>query len=136
MKSNRIAALVASLFAFACSGALAHDDPAGAKAAKLGKVTFKTSCNAQAQKEFEVALARLHSFHFPETLKSFGAILQTDPSCAIAYWGLAVSNRPNPLVGPWDKATLQRGLEWVQKGEAIGAKTQRERDWLAAIKEL
>ena len=73
MKSNRIAALVASLFAFACSGALAHDDPAGAKAAKLGKVTFKTSCNAQAQKEFEVALARLHSFHFPETLKSFGA---------------------------------------------------------------
>jgi tetratricopeptide (TPR) repeat protein len=134
MKPTGIAALVASLFTFALSNALAHDDAAGPRSAKLGKVLFKTSCNAQAQKEFEVALARLHSFHFPETMRSFGAIPQADPSCAIAYWGLAVSNRPNPLVGPWDKATLQRGLEFVQKGEAIGAKTQRERDWLAAIK--
>jgi tetratricopeptide (TPR) repeat protein len=134
MKPTGIAALVASLFTFALSNALAHDDAAGPRSAKLGKVLFKTSCNAQAQQEFEVALARLHSFHFPETMRSFGAIPQADPSCAIAYWGLAVSNRPNPLVGPWDKATLQRGLEFVQKGEAIGAKTQRERDWLAAIK--
>src|SRR5229473_7749333 len=53
-----------------------------------------------------------------------------------SYWGLAVATRPNPLVGPWDAATLKRGLDAVEKGEAIGAKTQRERDWLAAIKEF
>ena len=133
MKPTRTAVAVASLFAFAVS-AIAHDDAAGPRGARLGKVLFKTSCSAEAQKQFEGALARLHSFHFPETMKAFSAIPQTDPGCAIAYWGLAVSNRPNPLVGPWDKATLQRGLEFVQKGEAIGAKTQRERDWLAAIK--
>jgi len=101
---------------------------------KLGRVLFKTSCSPQAQREFEVALARLHSFHFPETIKAFSAIPQTDPTCAIAYWGLAVSIRPNPLVGPWDAATLKRGLDAVEKGEAIGAKTERERDWIAAIK--
>jgi hypothetical protein len=132
MRLKGIAALVASLFAI--SNALAHDDAAGARSAKLGKVEFKTSCSAEAQKQFEVALARLHSFHFPETINAFNAVTKTDPGCAIAYWGLAVSNRPNPLVGPWDKATLQRGLDFVQKGEAIGAKSQRERDWLAAIK--
>ena len=57
-------------------------------------------------------------------------------SCAIAYWGIAVSQRPNPLVGPFDAATLKRGLEAVQKGKSIGAKTERERDWLAAIEEF
>src|SRR5499426_4256628 len=100
---------------------------------KLGRVLFKTSCSPEAQKQFERALAMLHSFFFPETIKAFSAIPQADPSCAIAYWGLAVSIRPNPLVGPFDAATLKRGLDAVEKGKAIGAKTQRERDWLTAI---
>jgi hypothetical protein len=134
MKPKTAAVLVASLFAFAAAGALAHGEKLGNE--KLGKVLFKTSCSPQAQKEFERALGMLHSFWFPETIKAFSAIPQTDPGCAIAYWGLAVSIRPNPLVGPWDAATLKRGLEAVQKGEAIGAKTQRERDWLAAIKQF
>jgi tetratricopeptide (TPR) repeat protein len=136
MTPHRIAVLAASLFAFTATGVLAHGDDPKARKDRLGTVQFKTSCSPQAQKEFEVALARLHSFDFPETIKAFTAIPQTDPSCAIAYWGLAVSIRPNPLVGPWDAATLKRGLDAVEKGEQIGAKTERERDWLAAIKEF
>jgi hypothetical protein len=62
----------------------------------------------------------LHSFFFPETIKAFSAVAETDPSCAIAYWGIAISQRPNPLVGPFDAATLKRGLEAVEKGKAIG----------------
>ena len=115
-------------------GAWGADD--AARAEKLGRVLFKTSCSPEAQKQFERALAMLHSFFFPETVKAFTAIPQTDPTCAIAYWGLAVSTRPNPLVGPFDAATLKRGLEAVEKGKALGAKTQRERDWLAAIEEF
>jgi tetratricopeptide (TPR) repeat protein len=102
---------------------------------KLGRVHFKTSCSPEAQRQFERALAMLHSFFFPETVKAFTAIPATDPSCAIAYWGIAISQRPNPLVGPFDAATLKRGLEAIEKGEAVGPKTQRERDWLAALKE-
>ena len=136
MTQRNIAAVVASVFAFAATGVLAHGDDPKIKKEKLGQVLFKTSCSPQAQREFEVALARLHSFDFPETIKAFSAIPQSDAGCAIAYWGLAVSIRPNPLVGPWDAATLKRGLEAVEKGEAIGAKTERERDWLAAIKEF
>ena len=103
---------------------------------KLGRVHFKTSCSPEAQRQFERALAMLHSFFFPETVKAFTVIPATDPSCAIAYWGIAISQRPNPLVGPFDAATLKRGLDAIEKGEAIGAKTQRERDWLAALKEF
>src|SRR5256712_1433390 len=129
MKPRLLAVL--SLFAFTTSNALAHDEREG-----FGKVLFKTSCTPQAQKEFERALAQLHSFDFPDTVKSFAAIPQTDPGCAISYWGLAVATRPNPLVGPWDAATLERGLDAVEKGEARGAKPQRERDWLAGLKEF
>jgi len=103
---------------------------------KLGKVRFKTSCSTTAQKEFDRALALLHSFAFPETVKAFSAIPQTDPKCAIAWWGVAASLRPDPLIGPWDAATLKRALEAVEQGEALGAKSMRERDWLAAIKVL
>jgi len=134
MQTKLIAGLIAAAFLLPVSGVYGRDD--AAKNEKLGKVLFKTSCSPAAQKEFERALAMLHSFWFPETIKAFSAIPQTDPSCAIAYWGFAVANRPNPLVGPWDAATLKRGLEAVEKGEAIGAKTQRERDWLGAIKQF
>jgi tetratricopeptide (TPR) repeat protein len=130
--------LAVSLLAGLCAtGVLAHQDDAASQSKpqgeQLGTVRFPTSCAPEAQQSFERALAMLHSFHFPETVKAFTAIPQTDPSCAIAYWGIAVSTRPNPLVGPWDAATLKRGLDAVEKGKAIGAKTERERDWLAAI---
>src|SRR5881396_163155 len=127
-------ALTATVVAlFFAAGAWGADDAATRSSEKLGRVLFKTSCSPEAQKQFERALAMQHSFFFPETIKTFSAIPQTDPSCAIAYWGIAISQRPNPLVGPFDSATLKRGLDAVEKGKAIGAKTQRERDWLAAI---
>jgi len=131
-----LTALVASLTIVA--SVWADADPANRTGdpEKLGRVHFKTSCSPEAQKQFERALAMLHSFFFPETVKAFTAIPATDPSCAIAYWGIAISQRPNPLVGPFDAATLKRGLDAVEKGEAIGPKTQRERDWLAALKEF
>src|SRR5262249_39359217 len=114
----------------------ADTKPASGNAEKLGRVLFQTSCSPEAQKQFERALAMLHSFFFPETIKAFSAIPETDPTCAIAYWGIAISQRPNPLVPPFDAATLKRGLDAVEKGEAIGAKTERERDWLAALQEF
>src|SRR5438876_3636922 len=133
--SRRITSLVVVLTAFVfATTAAAHDDSAKTRSEKLGRVLFKTTCSPEAQQQFERALAMLHSFFFPETVKAFNAIPTTDPSCAIAYWGIAISQRPNPLVGPFDAATLKRGLDAVEKGEAIGPKTQREGDWLAALK--
>jgi tetratricopeptide (TPR) repeat protein len=116
------------------TAAWAHDNETKARSEKLGRVVFKTSCSPEAQKQFERALAMLHSFFFPETVKAFTAIPETDPSCAIAYWGIAISQRPNPLVPPFPAEALKKGLEAIEKGESVGAKTQRERDWLAALK--
>ena len=136
-KAFALAAAASAAAAMATGvGAQTGDLPKGKSIEELGRVVFQTSCTPQAQAQFERALAMLHSFFFPETIKAFSAVTETDPNCAIAYWGVAVSQRPNPLVGPFDAATLKRGLEAVQKGKAIGAKTERERDWLAAIEEF
>ena len=138
MRSAKLGLAVA-LAGLLCAPVLAHQDdaqPGKPQGEKLGRVQFKTSCTPEAQKQFERALAMLHSFFFPETVKAFSVIPEIDPNCAIAYWGIAISQRPNPLVGPFDAATLKRGLEAVEKGKAIGAKTQRERDWLAALEEF
>ena len=106
------------LFASTASAAVfAHgDDPkAKEKGEKLGRVLFKTSCTPEAQKQFERALAMLHSFYFPETVKAFTAVPETDPSCAIAYWGVAVQHPAEPAgraVGRRDpEARARRGRE-------------------------
>ena len=75
----------------------------------------------------------LHSFWFPQAPKAFAAVIETDPGCAMAHWGIAISQRANPLVGPPDAGALKRGLEAVEKAKAAGAKTQREKDYIAAI---
>jgi hypothetical protein len=105
MKSKRLMHAVSLMASVCATGVLAHQlthqyDAASQRkpeGEKLGTVLFKTSCTPEAHGEFERALAMLHSFYFPETVKAFSAIPQTDPSCAIAYWGIAVSTRPNPL---------------------------------------
>src|SRR5690349_13863994 len=98
---------------------------------QFGTVHFPVTCKPGMQEQFERAVAMLHSFFYPETVKAFETIIAADPDCAMAYWGLAISLRPNPLVPPWPADNLKRGFEAIQKGHAV-AKTERERDWLAA----
>src|SRR3989441_3705643 len=101
---------------------------------QYGTVHFPISCRPGVQDQFERAVAMLHSFFYPEDIKAFEAITATDPDCAMAYWGLAISQRPNPLVPPWATENLKRGLDAVQKGKAL-AKTEREGDWLTALEQ-
>ena len=102
-------------------------------AQELGHVHFQTSCTPQAQQKFDRGLAMVHSFVYPDSVAAFTEAAAADPECAIAYWGIAISHRPNPLILPLAAEVLKNGLAAVEKGKAIGAKTERERDWLAAI---
>jgi hypothetical protein len=100
---------------------------------KLGAVHFPVSCTPAAQQQFDRALAMMHSFWYPQGLKAFAEVTKTDPSCAMGYWGMAMSRRANPLVGAPDRAALQDGLDAVTKAKAAEAKTQREQDYIAAV---
>jgi hypothetical protein len=105
-------------------------DRAGEQA-EYGVVHFPVSCSAVAQARFDLGVSQLHSFYYPETVKTFTGVAQSDPACAMAYWGLAFAQLPNPLVPPFEPAALKRALEAVEKGKAL-ASTRREKDWLAA----
>ncbi len=100
---------------------------------KLGKVHFPISCSAAAQQQFERGVAILHSFGYEDAAETFTRVTETDPQCAMAYWGVAMSQN-RPLWEPPDEASLKRGLAAVEKGEAIVTKSDRERDYLAAVK--
>ena len=98
-----------------------------------GDVHFPISCTPAAQQQFDVAVAMLHSFFFPETIKAFASVEEIDPTCAMAYWGIAISQRPNPLVPPFSAEALKSGYEAIEKGKSLHPKTPRESDWLNAM---
>jgi hypothetical protein len=76
---------------------------------------------------------RDEAFFFPETMNAFTAIAEKEPACAIAYWGIAISQRPNPLVGPFPGDVLKRGWEAIGKARAASQKTEREIAWIEAL---
>src|ERR1035438_10049471 len=104
---------------------------------KLGTVHFATSCNEAAQKEFDRAVALLHSFQFSRAIEGFDTVLKEDATCAVAYWGIALSDWSNPFAaGMKDKGQLQAGRESAERGKTVGAKSERERAYLAAVGKL
>lgn len=123
--SLAVAAALASLFAAAPG--LAHESKD-----QLGKVHFATSCTPEAQALFDKAMLFQHSFWYSASGRGFEDVLKGDPGCAIAYWGYAQSLLANPF-NPTPAKNLPLGLETVRRGQAIGAKTQRENDFIASI---
>src|SRR5438067_10618344 len=121
---------VTTIAVLAMAGALAQ--PALAAPEDLGKVHFETSCKPEAQQQFDQAMLYQHSFWYRASQRSFEEALKIDPECAIAYWGIALSLLYNPHVAPPVK-NLAEGAAALEKGKALGAKTQRERDYLDAL---
>jgi tetratricopeptide (TPR) repeat protein len=99
---------------------------------KLGRVNFPITCSAQAQRQFNRAVAWLHSFEYEEAEKAFAEVTGTDPRCGMGYWGIAMSNY-HSIWAPPSVAGLRKGSASVGKAKAAGARTQRERDYIAAI---
>ena len=132
--------LILSAFLMVAQTVLAHDDDpkqaAGSPPEKLGKLSFPTSCDPKVQAQFERGVALLHSFWFPEGRKALLEVLKADPSCSIAYWGIGVNRLLNPFGGQPAENVLIEGQAAVDKGLAMPAKTQRERDYVEAIAAL
>jgi hypothetical protein len=99
---------------------------------RLGTVHFEMSCNEVAQRRFDRAMRYQHSFWYRQSKELFEEVLKADPDCGIAYWGIALSLLNNPHAPP-PAGNLPLGLAAIEKARAIGAKTQRERDFINAM---
>jgi tetratricopeptide (TPR) repeat protein len=104
---------------------------------KLGTVNFPTSCSDNARPAFGRAMALLHSFEYGPAIDSFTLAVKTDPGCAIAYWGIALSRWGNPFAtGLKSAASLEAARSALIKAREIGAKTERERRLIDAAGQL
>ena len=103
-----------------------HDD--------LGSVSFPTSCQPSVQTQFERGVAMLHSYWFNYAGKTFRAVLEQDPNCAIAYWGVALDLLGNTLSGPPSPAAARSAWEALEQARKMPAKSEREREWLDAAR--
>ena len=102
---------------------------------QLGQVNFPVSCNAAAQQGFTRAVAMLHSFWYQRAEKAFAAVAQKDPSCAMAYWGIAMS-RFHQL---WEKPSpedVRVGQTALEKAKTVGAESEREHGYINALEQF
>ena len=104
----------------------------GLKPKDIGTVSFETSCTPATKAQFNEAVALLHSFWFAESRAIFDAVLKTDPNCAIAYWGIAMTHWGNPFAGQRSPQTIANGKAATDKGQATGTPTAREKGFIDA----
>jgi tetratricopeptide (TPR) repeat protein len=127
MQSRRILLAAGLITVSLASDAVAQQDE------KLGKVDFPTSCDPKVQAEFNRGVAMLHSYWFIIARRTFEGVLQQDPTCAMAHWGVAMDYLGNSLATTPTRAEAEAGWDALEKARAAGVKTQRERDWIEAL---
>ena len=98
----------------------------------FGSVSFTATVPSSFQKDFNTAIALLHSFEYDEAEKMFAKVIDKAPGCAMAYWGVAMSNF-HPLWVPPLQPELQKGTRAIQIARSIKDKTKRESDYIEAI---
>ncbi|QNL22211.1 hypothetical protein HZR84_09770 [Hyphobacterium sp. CCMP332] len=98
---------------------------------EFGEVSFALSCDLEVRETFDLAISLLHSFEYTEAEKAFVKVLDADPECAMAYWGIAMSN--------FHSLWLQTGTDYLAKGAKIieasqsVIKSEKEEAYLNAI---
>jgi hypothetical protein len=121
------------LLIFIAALAVAQEHSGHAVAGRaLGAVEFPTSCNAPAQAQITRAIALLHSFGYEESRRAFQAAADADSSCGIALWGVS-RTWYHPVWPPPTPNDLQQGAAALARARATGAKTARERDYIASV---
>src|SRR5579864_575468 len=103
---------------------------------QLGTVHFPVSCSSEVQKPFARGVALLHSFWYEEAEKEFVDIAKSEPNCAMAHWGAAMSLWHQLWDEP-DAKVIAHGLKEANEGQALSKHaTPREKAYIAAIAAL
>lgn len=102
------------------------------EALNIGHLTFESSCSHEAQEPLVRGLEWLHSFEYARAEQQFSGAAAADPGCGIADWGVAMSYY-HPLWAAPTPAELAKGVAAIVKAREIGARTQREKDYISAL---
>ena len=113
------------------ASAAAPNAKQAAQGERLGRVDFPISCTPDAQKTFNAGVALLHSFQYEEAEQTFSQVAQQDPTCAMAYWGKAMSLYHQLWDWPSDD-TLKEGHDDTAQAMKLRGKTEQERMYIVA----
>ena len=100
---------------------------------KLGKVSFPISCAPAVQDQFNRGVALLHSFAYTAAEEAFQSVAKSDPQCAMAHWGIAMTyfhQLWEPPIGPTEIPFAQKE---IQQAQQIGTGSERERQFINAL---
>ena len=120
----------------ACSKHVSEPEPnelsakSGPNAA--GKVHFPVSCSIQAQSRFDEGLALMHHMMYVQAEKTFEAIAKKEPDCAMAHWGIAMTQFHPLWPGATGEAALKKGSAAVEKANLLSPPTVREQAYVDA----
>jgi len=98
---------------------------------EFGEISFFVSCKNATRTTFNLAVSLLHSFEYAEAEKAFAKVIDADPECAMAYWGVAMSLYHSLWFAPSD-VDLDKGSRILAIANSI-ATTEREQEYLDAI---
>ncbi len=101
----------------------------------LGRAHMEISCSPAVAAKFDRALALLHNFWYRRALEGFQQVSNSDPECAIAYWGAAMTYN-HPFWDAPSSADETAALGFVQKGLAAKKVSPREKLYLNAVAAL
>ena len=99
---------------------------------KFGSVKFDISCSEKVSDDFNLGVALLHSFEYDEAEKVFAKIIDKEPGCAMAYWGVAMCNF-HPLWTPSTGPELEKGAKAIEIARSLGRPSERESGYIEAI---
>jgi len=98
---------------------------------QFGEVSFSESCNYETRETFNLAISLLHSFEYVEAEKAFVQVIDADPECAMAYWGVAMSIY-HGLWAPPEQSVLEKGEKLLEVAEKL-PKSKKAEQYLEAI---
>jgi hypothetical protein len=115
-----------------------HEDHGAMPPDAIGSasVKFDTSCAPAVKDDFNKGVALLHSFWFPEAIKTFQGVLAKDPNCAMAHWGIALSQWGNPFGGLKGAPAIELTKAEIDTSKTTGSPTPRERGYIDAVATL
>lgn len=132
MKNFAFILLMLAVFPAAAQTMGASGSVAATGNERLGTVSFPISCTVPAQVEFNRGVALLHDFWYAEAQPQFERLTKSDPGCAMAHWGVAMSMFHQIWDRP-DADSMKLGWTEMQKAQALTAGTDREREYIAAL---
>ncbi len=99
---------------------------------EFGKVDFATTCSAETKSDFDLGIALLHSFEYDEAEKAFAKVIDKDPNCAMAWWGIAMSNY-HPLWAPPTQEDLEKGSKAIAVAQSLKSSSATETGFINAV---